>query len=348
MSLVEASSAKQPYTAVVMEASTMDLSLEVQPLTGGGDKRDSVAARLAAAASPSNLSTASDAPLASDSAPTSGSTGARDDAGLSRLAIALVALIVPVVVVELASAQAGHATQALDRMLLLAAMLLLACAALASALRSTPPEERPTALCRCGLATLLLTAALACVHLTVGCGALECGLHGTCSGALAGASCVCTGNHIGQQCELDCGCPGTSAQLDLAAAQAAGSCAAGSCICVNGYDGEACEWPPSFVLSGCTDGRHCGTFTRNPSGQKCDGAPTFTRVGGDVVLYRKTTNHAAEWLVGPSDSLATCSDESSWLSTEPRVDGAQPTGANWYETVRGESSSAPRVTCTEG
>ena len=117
---------------------------------------------------------------------------------------------------------------------------------------------------------------------------------------------------------------------------------------MNGYDGEACEWPPSFVLSGCTDGRHCGTFTRNPSGQKCDGAPTFTRVGGDVVLYRKTTNHAAEWLVGPSDSLATCSDESSWLSTEPRVDGAQPTGANWYETVRGESSSAPRVTCTEG
>eukprot|EP01043_Picozoa_sp_COSAG02_P022383 COSAG02_NODE_1162_length_14168_cov_10.478570_10_plen_990_part_00 len=54
-------------------------------------------------------------------------------------------------------------------------------------------------------------------------------------------TCACSGDYIGELCDLECACSGHGTQLALEAAREADSCDAGACRCVMGYYGAMCE-----------------------------------------------------------------------------------------------------------
>eukprot|EP01043_Picozoa_sp_COSAG02_P052666 COSAG02_NODE_5709_length_4104_cov_1.876654_1_plen_864_part_00 len=116
--------------------------------------------------------------------------------------------------------------------------------------------------------------------------------------------------------------------------------------------------PDQYVISGCNDATHCGTFDRSNS--SCDGAPIFENARNGTVLLRVTDGPRSRWIVAPrvqaqttnGDSLCDLSDhylESTWetLSDDISNPSALPvadlyresSAAVWWEVMPGRSHS---------
>ena len=133
-----------------------------------------------------------------------------------------------------------------------------------------------------GTCTACVLLTMTCLYYIQGCGGLDCGPYGQCTGGLS-FRCVCEGNltgdfcdrcegnYVGELCESECGCSGKGIQTGIEAARAAGTCSAGSCACEGNWVGEFCE--RSCGAHGTSDGGHTCACERGYVGQLCEYGP---------------------------------------------------------------------------
>ena len=217
--------------------------------------------------------------------------------------------------------------------------------------RTKLQEDGEARVRRVGLrAVAALSALLLTLHFSVGCGTLNCGPHGECSGLMQ-PICTCVGNHAGPHCEHSCGAHGSA------------DGAAGQCACDDGWHEPSCSMAPAFELRGCLVDAHCGRFARTESVR--DGAPVYESASGiRRVLFRRTRRDDAqlnEWVVAQLSAPAAGNHSGGGAhgediaailersSAEDLVSGAQaqrqaPSAQSyrvWYEYV-GSSATFPR------
>lgn len=85
---------------------------------------------------------------------------------------------------------------------------------------------------------------------------------------VAGYSCTCTGDWLGDHCNMECGCGENGQQRGIISARAAGDCSAGVCACLGGNAvGEFCE--ETCGEHGTSDGRKCDC-AGDWMGDRCD------------------------------------------------------------------------------